>query len=93
MNFQRITNEGIDFISKTKPSSIFSDKKPVSFLYTIGQYVPGQVVFQWRANGFCEKIDLGEILSRVPEYSITEIVASVRARKERNSWSEVRKEE
>ena len=90
LNFQRVSNEGIDFVSRKKPNSILSEK-PVSFLYTAGQYISGQTIIQWRADGICEKIDLGEVLAHIPEYSITEMVATDRARKENNTSAEVSK--
>ena len=43
---------------------------------------------QWRGDGSCEKIDLDEVLEYVPEYSITEIIASCRARKEIDNTSD-----
>jgi hypothetical protein len=83
LNFQRVSKEGIDFVTRKCAHSIFN-KKPVSFLYTDGQYKPGQTVVQWRADGVCQKINLEDVLAYIPEYSITEMVATDRARKECN---------
>lgn len=71
-------------MSRKNSKCMFTNNRPVSFLYTEGKYKPGQHVVQWRAYGICEKIDLEEVLAQVPEYSITEMVATVRARKEIN---------
>jgi len=43
---------------------------------------------QWRGDGICQKIDLEEVLEYVPEYSISEIIASCRARKEIDNTSD-----
>lgn len=88
LNFQRISKDGIDFVCKKKSDSIFDHKRPVSFIYTEGQYKPGHHVIQWRGDGFCEKIDLDQVLEHVPEYSITEIVASCRARRDIQNMSD-----
>lgn len=88
LNIQRISTEGIDFVCKKKPDSIFDHKRPVSFLYTDGQYKPGHHILQWRGDGICEKIPLEQVLERVPEYSITEIVASCRARRDIHNMSD-----
>ena len=60
----------------------------MSFLYTEGKYKPGYKVTQWRGEGVCAKIELEELLTYVPEYTLTEIVASCRARKEMDNMSE-----
>mmetsp|Transcript_22393 Transcript_22393/g.33134 ORF Transcript_22393/g.33134 Transcript_22393/m.33134 type:complete len:260 (-) Transcript_22393:74-853(-) len=88
VNFQRISPEGIEFVSKNKSDSIFDHNRPVSFLYTEGKYKPGHKVVQWRGDGICQKIDLEEVLEYVPEYSISEIIASCRARKEIDNTSD-----
>ena len=50
----------------------------------------GQTVVQWCADGICERTHLEEVLVQVPEYSVTEMVAtSSRTRKGSNSLSEV----
>jgi|AntRauTorckE5430_2_1112549.scaffolds.fasta_scaffold43914_2 hypothetical protein len=57
--------------------------RPVSFLFADGKYKPaGHKVIQWRGDGICHKIDLEEIVESVPDYSITQIVASCRASRE-----------
>jgi len=88
INFQRVSDEGIDFICKSKPKSIFANNKPVSFIYAVGKYRPGETVVQWRAEGICQHIDLDKVLDHVPEYTITQIVASARAREESHASSE-----
>lgn len=88
LNFQRITDEGVDFVCKKKAESIFDFDRPVSFLYTDGKYKPGHKVTQWRGEGVCKKIPLEDVLAYVPEYTLTEVVASCRARKFFDNTSE-----
>jgi len=61
---------------------MFSNHRPVSFLYTVGKYASGETVTQWRADGACEEIPLEEVLDYVPENTVIEIVASARVRSE-----------
>lgn len=85
INFQRISENGIDFIMKNKGHSsnlLFVKDKEISFLHTFGKYKPGEKVEQWRATGYCTPLKLKEILDHVPEYTVVEMVASVRANKE-----------
>jgi len=94
VNFLRVSEEGIYFCSKNKATSaacVSSDDKPVSFLYTEGKYRPGENIVQYRANGTCQRVPLDEkLLSIIPEYTITEIVASKKARLEAATSSEIR---
>lgn len=85
VNFQRVTEKGIDFVMKNRAHAsdlLFLADKYVSFLYTTGKYVPGEKIEQWRAQGRCEPIRLNELIDYVPLYTIVEMVASVRANKE-----------
>ena len=67
-------------------------KIPVSILYVIGDYLPGQKVTQWRAEGFCDSIplikaddkhDVG-LLGYIPEHTIAEMIASHRSSSDTN---------
>eukprot|EP00586_Coscinodiscus_wailesii_P016656 CAMPEP_0172501824 /NCGR_PEP_ID=MMETSP1066-20121228/153880_1 /TAXON_ID=671091 /ORGANISM="Coscinodiscus wailesii, Strain CCMP2513" /LENGTH=184 /DNA_ID=CAMNT_0013276831 /DNA_START=285 /DNA_END=839 /DNA_ORIENTATION=+ len=83
MNIQRVTNDGIDFITKKGFSSQrFADKNPVSILHTNGQYVAGEIVQQWRAEGICKPLDLVDIIHKASDYTIAGIVASTRSTKD-----------
>lgn len=88
VNFQRVSEKGIDFVMKNRGYAsdlLFVKDQRMSFLYTLGKYLPGQTVQQWRAHGLCEPIRLKEIIDRVPNFTIVEMVASVRANKEGDS--------
>jgi hypothetical protein len=85
VNFQRVTENGIDFVMKNRGHAsdlLFLTDQCVSFLFTTGKYLPGQRIEQWRAQGLCEPIRLQEVIDYVPPYTIVEMVASVRANKE-----------
>lgn len=93
VNFLRVSKEGIDFVTKRRSNTakcILSEEKPVSFLYTLGKYQPGEHVVQYRASGICEQLPIEEILDKIPEYTLTEIVASKRARLEAATSSETK---
>ncbi len=94
VNFQRVSEKGIDFVSRkiqgsSRDTSTFTEKKPISFLYSEGKYQLGESIVQWRADGVCTKIDLKEILKHIPKYTIAEMVATDRAKKESNLSSDV----
>ena len=81
VNIQRISSDGVGFVTKRAAESAscpYANSNPVSFLYTVGKYKPGETVEQWRAEGSCVPMDLASILDRVPHYSIAETVATVR---------------
>jgi len=85
VNFQRISENGIDFIMKNRgyaSNSLFVKDKQVSFLHTFGKYKAGEKVEQWRATGYCKPLKLKEVIDHLPEYTVVEMVASVRANKE-----------
>jgi len=89
-NIQRISSGGVGFVTKRAESAScpYANSNPVSFLYTVGKYKPGETVEQWRAEGSCEPMELGSILDRVPRYSIAETVATVRLIAERSAGQE-----
>lgn len=85
VNFQRVSENGIDFIMKNRGHAsdlLFKKDQYISFLYTFGKYVPGQKIEQWRAQGLCHPMRLKEFMGHAPPYNIVEMVASVRANKE-----------
>jgi hypothetical protein len=90
VNFQRVSSEGIDFVVRNSPGSpLFSEK--VAFLYLQGKYKAGETVTQWRADGTVQSIPLEWVLSHIPDYSITEIVATMRAMEELNEPAKLTK--
>eukprot|EP01083_Nonionella_stella_P193198 713798_1 len=85
VNFQRVTEDGIDFIMKNRGHSsdlLFAKDQYISFLYTHGQYLPGEKVEQWRAQGICHPLRMKEVIQHAPSHTIVEMVASHRAHKE-----------
>ena len=90
VNIQRISSDGVGFVTKRAESAScpYANSNPVSFLYTVGKYKPGETVEQWRAEGSCVPMELGSILDRVPRYSIAETVATVRLIAERSAGQE-----
>eukprot|EP00563_Minutocellus_polymorphus_P017397 CAMPEP_0197716650 /NCGR_PEP_ID=MMETSP1434-20131217/1463_1 /TAXON_ID=265543 /ORGANISM="Minutocellus polymorphus, Strain CCMP3303" /LENGTH=270 /DNA_ID=CAMNT_0043301041 /DNA_START=52 /DNA_END=864 /DNA_ORIENTATION=+ len=81
VNIQRISSDGVGFVTKRAAASAscpYANSNPISFLYTVGKYKPGETVEQWRAEGSCVPMELGTILDRVPHYSIAETVATAR---------------
>lgn len=87
VGFQRVSSAGADFIVKSGPRSDLLTR-PVSVLYTIGKYKLGETVEQWRADGHCVKLELSDMLNKVPHHTITEMVSSVRAANEANDATE-----
>ena len=51
---------------------------PVAFLHQQGRFVPGENAEQWRGEGHCEQLNLGEVLDLVPHFVVTSMVASSR---------------
>lgn len=92
MNIQRVTNDGLDFITKKgRASERFANKTPVSILHTVGQYVPGEIIQQWRADGVCEPLDLSEIIGKASDYTVVGIIASTRVKAESEAMSNEQK--
>jgi hypothetical protein len=88
VSFLRVSSDGIDFVMRNTPGSIFFSEK-VSFLYTQGKYSAGQTVTQWRADGTVHFIPLEWLLSHIPDYTVTEMVATMRAMKEVNEPAKI----
>eukprot|EP00565_Helicotheca_tamesis_P000567 CAMPEP_0185729602 /NCGR_PEP_ID=MMETSP1171-20130828/6524_1 /TAXON_ID=374046 /ORGANISM="Helicotheca tamensis, Strain CCMP826" /LENGTH=225 /DNA_ID=CAMNT_0028398481 /DNA_START=233 /DNA_END=910 /DNA_ORIENTATION=- len=83
VGLQRITEHGIDYVTRTHSSSTSSiSELPSSILYTVGKYSPGESIEQWRGEGYSEPLDLGELLDCIPHYTIVEMIASRRGRLE-----------
>lgn len=92
VNFQRVSDKGIDFVMKNRGAAsdvLFMKDQQLSFLFTVGKYLPGQTIQQWRSQGLCEPIRLKEIIDHVPPFTIVEMVASVRANKEGDSRADM----
>ena len=86
VNIIRVTDDGIDFVQK-KHSKDGLTNKPVSCLYSIGKYKCGEKMEQWRAEGYCEKFPLSEIIENVPNYSKVGMVAATRKESEEEGES------
>lgn len=85
MNFQRVSEEGIDFVSKKGGTiSVCSQNNtPVSISHVCGKFVHGESVEQWRSEGLLKTIPLTEeLIKHIPDYSLVGLVASQRAEKE-----------
>ena len=54
----------------------------LSFLHTQGLFLPGQSAEQWRGEGHCLVLPLGEVLDEVPHFIITSMVGSKRIAEE-----------
>ena len=92
LGFQRVSHLGVDFLTKRGPhADLLKGDRPSSILYTVGKYRPGETVEQWRAEGHCEKIMTGDIIDKVPQYTITEMVSNVRATKELSNGGDLGK--
>jgi len=92
VNFQRISEKGIDFLMKNRGHAsnlLFLKDQYVSFLFTHGKYEPGEKVEQWRAKGLCQPLRLKEVIDYAPEFTIVEMVASMRANKEGDSRADM----
>lgn len=79
VGLQRLTDEGIDFITLKKKKNGLMNEQPISMLQTFGNYQIGEHVEQWRAEGFCEELsDLKDILPYIPPNTIIEMIATNR---------------
>ena len=51
---------------------------PVALLHQQGKFLPGEHAEQWRGEGSCSIIDLGDVLDLIPHFTVTSMVASSR---------------
>jgi len=58
---------------------------PVAMLHQQGKFLPGEHAEQWRAEGACTEIDLGDVLDLIPHFTVTSMVASSRIAAEKSS--------
>ena len=58
---------------------------PVALLHQQGKYLPGEQAEQWRGEGICRTIDLGDVLDLIPHFTVTSMVASSRIAAEHQS--------
>jgi len=56
---------------------------PVAFLHQQGKFLPGEHAEQWRGEGACQPIDLGDVLDLIPHFTVTSMVASSRIANEK----------
>lgn len=80
VGIERITQAGIDFVIKqgSGVADSLSRGQEMSFLHTQGLFLPGQSAEQWRGEGHCLVLPLGEVLDEVPHFIITSMVGSKR---------------
>ena len=80
VGIERITQAGIDFVVKrgSMVADAMSRGQELAFLHTQGQFLPGQSAEQWRGEGHCLVLPLGEVLDEVPHFIITSMVGSKR---------------
>jgi len=87
---QRVSKDGIDFIMKAGcgTSKLLASGKPLSILHLQGRYMPGETVEQWRGEGVCETRPLGEIVDKLPHYSIVAMLSSKSIEREKGDLVE-----
>jgi len=56
--------------------------QPVAILHLQGRYMPGEVAEQWRGEGHCERLPLGDLIDLLPHYTIASMVSSKRIENE-----------
>ena len=80
VGIERVTQQGIDFVLKrgTKVADVLTKGQELSFLHTAGLFLPGQSAEQWRGEGTCQAIPLGQVIDEVPHFIITSMVGSKR---------------
>ena len=80
LSSQRVSRAGIDFVLKRSSPTAGSvaSGRPVAILHQQGRFLPGESAEQWRGEGRCDEIKLGEVLDLVPHQVVTSIVASSR---------------
>ena len=65
---------------------------PVAMLHQQGKFLPGEHAEQWRGEGACQPIDLGDVLDLIPHFTVTSMVASSRIANEKASAEQQAKE-
>lgn len=63
--------------------------RPIAMLHLQGRYMPGETAEQWRGEGYCERIQLPELLDRLPHYTINGMVSSKRMEKEKEIKNQI----
>lgn len=58
---------------------------PVAMLHQQGKFLPGEHAEQWRGEGACAEIELGDVLDLIPHFTVTSMVASSRIAAEKAS--------
>jgi hypothetical protein len=81
---QKVSEEGIDFVMKKGSGTCdrLAEGRPISVLHLQGRYLPGETAEQWRGEGHCMRLELDDLLDKLPHYTITSMVASKRIEEE-----------
>jgi hypothetical protein len=89
VGIERISAMGIDFVLKrgSYTASAIAAGQPVSMLSQQGRFLHGEHSEQWRGEGSCQTLPLGEILDLIPNFVVTSMVASTRIAREDGSAS------
>lgn len=80
VGIERIDKAGVDFVVKrgSMISESLASGHPVAFMYQQGRFLPGENAEQWRGEGSCDQLKLGEVLDLIPHFVVTSMVASTR---------------
>jgi hypothetical protein len=89
VGIERISATGIDFVLKrgSATASAIAAGQPVSMLSQQGRFLHGEHSEQWRGEGSCQTLPLGEILEWIPHFVVTSMVASTKLANEDGSAS------
>ena len=87
---ERFSGGGIDFVMKygSPTAQSVGAGTPVAALHQQGRFLPGEHAEQWRGEGKCAVIDLGDVLDLIPHFTVTSMVASSRIAREKQEASE-----
>lgn len=80
VGIERITTAGIDFVLKrgSPTAESVANGHPVAIMHQKGHFLPGESAEQWRGEGHCDRLALGDILDLIPNFTVTSMVASSR---------------
>jgi hypothetical protein len=80
IGIERISQSGVDFVLKrgSHTAASLATGARVAFMHQQGKFLPGQSAEQWRGEGHCEQLKLGDVLDLIPHFVVTSMVASTR---------------
>lgn len=87
IGIERVSRAGIDFVLKrgSPTSDSVASGRPVAILHQQGRFLPGESAEQWRGEGRCDELKLGDVLDLIPHHVVTSIVASSRISAEKSA--------